>query len=97
MLEKSDRLRLHQLIDHVAEHRADSVESLVGVAYIGQAGLVEEDLLNYEDGDGLRKLRTSFHDAEAEWDDLCGKKEMYDRVVVVLLGTTSQKWMGEEA
>jgi hypothetical protein len=61
------------------------------VANIGQPRFVEQDLLHDEDGDRLGEFRAGLHDAEAEWDDLCGKKEMYDRVVVVLLGDDKSK------
>lgn len=55
------------------------------MAYIGQPRFVEQDLLYNEDGDRLGELGTCLHDAEAEWDDLCRKKEVYDCVIVVLL------------
>jgi len=86
MFQQSHRLRLHQLRHHVAEHRSDSVESLIGVADVGETGLVEEDLLDDEDGDCLGELRASLHDAQAEGNDLGGKEEVDDLGVVVLLG-----------
>ena len=85
MFEQPNRLRLDELVDHVAEDGADGEEALVSVANIGQPRFVEQDLLDDEDGDRLGELGTCLHDAEAERDDLGRKKEVYDRVVVVLL------------
>ncbi len=85
MLEQSNRLRLDELVDHVAEDGADGEEALVSVANIGEPRFVEQDLLDDEDSDRLGEFGAGLHDAEAEWDDLCRKQEMYDRVVVVLL------------
>jgi hypothetical protein len=68
------------------------------MANIRQPRLVEQDLLDDEDGDRLGQLGTCLHDAEAERDDLCRKKEVYDCVVVVLLhlgGTIGENWIGE--
>jgi hypothetical protein len=85
MLEESDSLALHKLVDHVAEDRADSVKPLVRLADVGEAEVVEEDLLNDEDGNCLGELRAGLHDAEAERDDLGGEEEVDDVRVVVLL------------
>ena len=56
MLEQSHSLRLHKLVHHIAQHRSDGVESLVGVADVRQARLVEKNLLNDENGDGFGEL-----------------------------------------
>ena len=65
MLQETHRLGLNELVDHVAEYGADGVEAFVRVADVRQAGLVEQDLLDDEDGDGLGQLRACFHDAQA--------------------------------
>jgi len=96
VFEESDRLRLDELVDHVAEDGADGKEALVSVANIGQPRFVEQDLLDDEDGDRLGEFRAGLHDAEAEWNDLCGKEEVYDRVVVVLLDEGSYDAKGGE-
>jgi len=49
MFEKSDRLRLDELIDHVAKDGANGEKALIGVTDVCEPGLVEEDLLNDED------------------------------------------------
>jgi hypothetical protein len=49
MFEESDRLRLDELIDHVAKDGADGEKALIGVTDVRQPGLVEEDLLYDED------------------------------------------------
>ena len=71
MLEQPNRLRLDELVDHVAEDGADGEEALVSVANVGQPRFVEQDLLDDEDGDRLGELGACLHDAEAERDDLC--------------------------
>lgn len=53
MLEQPHRLRLDQLIHHVAQYGSDGVEPLVCVADVRQSGLVEEDFLNDEYCDGF--------------------------------------------
>lgn len=53
MLEKADGLGLDKLANHVAEHGADGVEALIGVADVGKAGLVQQDLLDDEDSHSL--------------------------------------------
>lgn len=85
MLEKPDSLCFHQLVDHVTQHSTDSVETLICVAYVGQASLVQEDLLDDKDGDGLGQLRTRFHNPEAKRNDFSGEQEMYNGIVIVLL------------
>lgn len=85
MLQQPDRLTLDQCCDHVGEHGADGVESLVRLADVLQAEVVEEDLLDDEDGDGLGEFGTGLHDSKAERDDLCGQKEVNHVGVFVLL------------
>jgi hypothetical protein len=94
VLEESDRLGLDKLIDHVAEYGSDGEKALIGVTDIGEACLVEEDLLHDEDRDRLRKFRASLHDAETEGDDLCREEEVYYRVIVILLREVEK--MGQE-
>ena len=49
MLEESDRLRLDELIDHVAKDGADGEKALIGVTDVREPGLIEKDLLYDED------------------------------------------------
>lgn len=49
MFEESDRLRLDELIDHVAKDGADGEKALIGVTDVREPGLIQEDLLNDED------------------------------------------------
>ena len=84
VLEKPDRLALDQLVDHVAKHSADRVEALVRLADVSQPHLVEQDLLDDEDGDRLAQLGPGLHDAKAKGDDL-GREEEVDHVRVVIL------------
>ena len=85
VLEKPNSLGLDELVDHIAEHGANSVKAFIGVADVRQASLIKKDLLNDEDGDCFGELRARLHDAEAEGDDLSREEEMDDRVVVILL------------
>jgi len=56
MFEESDRLRLYELIDHVAKDGTDGEKALIGVADVCEPGLIEEDLLYYEDCHRLGEL-----------------------------------------
>lgn len=109
MLQQSHRLTLHQLIDHIAQHSPDSVEPLVGLADVGEAEVVEKDLLDDKDCDRFGEFGAGLHDSEAEGDDLGGEEEVDDVGVVVLLrysgrrhevevkrDETKEEWKGEE-
>lgn len=84
MLEEPSRLGLNELSNHVAEDSADGVEALVGSADIVEAVIVEEDLLDDEDGHGLTKFRARLHDAQAERDDLGCEEEVDDLGRIIL-------------
>lgn len=53
MLEKTDCLLLHKLVDHVTEHSSDRVEALICLTDVRKTDIVEQDLLNNENGDSL--------------------------------------------
>ena len=78
MLQQPCRLLLDELRDHIAEHRAHSVETLVGSTYVVQSMIVEEDLLDNEDSDSLAELRSRLHDPKAKWNDLGCQEEVND-------------------
>ena len=84
MLEQSDGLALDELVDHVGQNRPDRVETLVRLADVGEPEVVEQDLLDNEDGDRLGQLRPSLHDPQTERDDL-GRQQKVDHVRVVVL------------
>jgi hypothetical protein len=56
MLEKPNGLLFHELINHVAQNRSDSIEPLISLADVGKAYIVEQNLLNNEDGNSLAEL-----------------------------------------
>jgi len=85
MLQQPHRLTLHQLIHHVAQDRPDRVESLVRLTDVRESEVVEEDLLDDEDGYGFGEFGSCFHDSKAERDDFGGEEEVNDVRVVVLL------------
>lgn len=85
VLEQPNRLTLNELADHVAEDSPNGVKALVRLADVGQAKVVEQDLLDDKDSDRLGELRSRLHDAQAEGDDLGRQEEVDDRRVVVLL------------
>lgn len=93
VLKKSHSLSLHQLLYHIAQDRADGVETLVCLTDVGQTHFVEQNLLDDKDGDCLGELGTCLHDTEAQWDDLRGEKEIDNIGVVILLdeGTDNSK------
>jgi len=49
MFEESDRLRLDELIDHVAKDGTDGEKAFIGVTDVREPCLVEKDLLYDED------------------------------------------------
>lgn len=84
MLEQPNSLLVNQLVYHVAEDGADGIEALVRLANVRQPKVIEEDLLNDEDGDRLAKFRPGFHDTQTERNDLGGKKKIHNFGRVVL-------------
>jgi hypothetical protein len=65
MLQQPHRLLVNQLSNHITEYSTDGVEALVSLADVLQAHVIEQDLLNDEDSNGLAELRSSLHDTEA--------------------------------
>jgi hypothetical protein len=84
MFEEADCLLFHKLRNHVAEHSAYSVETLVSLADVGKSSVVQEDLLHDEDGYSFAELRARLHDAQAERNDLRSQQEVDDLSRVVL-------------
>jgi hypothetical protein len=84
MLEQANCLLLNKLVDHVAEHSADSIEALVSLADVRKTNVVEEDLLYDKDGNGFAELGTRLHYAQAQWDDLGCQEEVDDFRRIVL-------------
>lgn len=84
MFEQPHRLTLHNLTDHVTQHRPHRIKPLVGLADVRQSHIIQQDLLNDEDGYGLTEFRASLHDPEAERDDFGGEKES-DYVGIIVL------------
>ena len=93
MLEKSNGLLLHQLIDHVAEHCAHCIEALISLTDVGKTDVVEQDLLHNENSNSLTKLRTCLHNTEAERDDL-GCEEEVDHLGGVVLDERTDDTQG---
>ncbi len=84
MLQEPDGLLFDELRDHVAKHGADGVEALVRVADVGEAHVIEQDLLHDEDGHRLAELRPGLHDAQTQRDDL-GRQQEVDHLRRVVL------------
>jgi hypothetical protein len=84
VLEKADGLLFDKLVDHVAENCADRIETLIRLANVGQADIIQQYLLHDEDCYCLAELRASLHNAEAQRDDLSGQEEVDDFRRVVL-------------
>ena len=61
----SCRLLLNKLGDYIAEHRGYSVETLVCGADEVQRIIIQENLLDNEDGDSLAELRARLHASKA--------------------------------
>jgi hypothetical protein len=56
VLEEASRLGLDKLSHHVAQDRSNGIEPLVSGANVVESIVVEEDLLNNENSNGLAKL-----------------------------------------
>lgn len=95
MLEKPSCLLFHKLCNHVTEDSANSVETLVGSADVVQTVIIQQDLLNYEDGHSLAELRSGLHDAEAEGDDLGGQEKVDDFGRIILDKGTNDAEAGQ--
>jgi len=78
MLEQTSRLLLHELGDHIAEHRTHGVETLVRSADIIETVVVQQYLLNNKDGNGLRQLRARLHNPQTKGNDLSGQEKVDD-------------------
>lgn len=63
MLEQTHCLLLNQLVDHVGKHGSNSVESLISLADVLKAQIIEQDFLDDEDGNSLAEFAARFHDA----------------------------------
>lgn len=96
MFEQAHSLLLDKLIDHIAEHRTNGVETLVGLADVREPNIVEQDLLYDKDGDRLAELRARLHDPQAQRDDL-GSKEEIDDLRGVVLDKSADNAEGGEA
>jgi hypothetical protein len=84
MLQQPGCLLLNQLSYHIAEHRADSIEALICSTNIVESMIIEQDLLHDEDGHRLAQLRSSLHNAKAEWYDFGGQQEIDDIGRIIL-------------
>jgi hypothetical protein len=84
VLEQPDSLLFYQLIDHVAEDSADSIEALIGLANVSETNVIQKNLLHNEDGHSLAELRPCLHDAQAKRDDLSRQQEVDDFGGIVL-------------
>lgn len=56
MLQQTDGLLLNELVDHIAKDRADSVETLICLTDVRKPNVIQQNLLNDEDRDGLAQL-----------------------------------------
>ena len=63
MITAGDGIKAHQDTGHVRE-------AFKGLADIGEACFVQQDLLQDEGGHCLGELAARLHNAKAEWDDL---------------------------
>lgn len=84
VLEEPHSLLLHQLRDHIAQHRSDRIEPLVRRADVCKTYVIEQDFLYNEDGDRLAELGPGLHDTETQGDDLGSEEEVDDIRGVIL-------------
>lgn len=74
----------HKLTNHVTKDGANGVESFVSSTNVVQTTVVEENLLNDEDGNCLAQFRAGLHYPETEGNDLRRQEEVDDLGGVVL-------------
>lgn len=84
MLEQTSRLLLHQLGDHVAKHCTHSIETLVRGADVVETVVVQQDLLDDKDGNGLGQLGACLHNSQTEGDNFGSQEKVDDLGRVVL-------------
>ena len=66
VLKQSSCLLLHELADHVAENRANRIETFIGGTDIVKTVVIEENFLHDEDGHCLAQLGACLHDAKTK-------------------------------
>ena len=76
MFEQTNSLLLDELINHVAEHSAYSVEALVGLTDVREARIVKQNFLYDEYRNGFAELRAGLHDAQAKRDNFRSEQEV---------------------
>jgi len=90
MLEQSHRLTFYQCLNHVGKHGSNGVETLVCLTDVLQSEVVEEDLLDDENGNSFGKFRSRLHYSQAEGNDFGRKQEVDNiRVFVLLLSAAN--------
>lgn len=89
MLQETDGLSFDKANDHVTQDCSHSVESLIGSADVSQTSVIEQNLLDDEDGHGLGELTAGFHDSETEWNDLSRQEERDCRGRIVCVTRSS--------
>lgn len=95
MLEQACSLLLDELADHITEHSADGIEALVRSADVIKAIIVEEYLLDDEDGNRLGQFRACLHDPQAQRNYLGGQEEVDHLGRVVLDESADDAKAGE--
>lgn len=76
MLKQTNSLLLDELVDHITENRANSIETLVGLTNVRQANIVKKYFLYDKYGHGLAEFRPSLHNAQAQWDNFSCQQEV---------------------
>lgn len=84
VLEKTGRLLLDELSNHIAKYSPNGIEPLIGGADVVETVVVQQYLLHDEDGDRLAELGPGFHDPKAERDDLRSKEKIDHLARIVL-------------
>lgn len=84
VLEQTHRGGLQQLRDHAGQHEAQRVEALRRGTDVGEARVVQQDLLNDEGGDCLRQFRSGLHNPQTQRNNLSLKQKVHNFRVVNL-------------
>ena len=95
MLQKTGRLLLNKLGDHVAENSSDCIEPFICGTNIIQSMIIKEYLLHNEYCDRLAELRACFHDSKAKRDDFCCEEEVDDIRGIILDKSSNDSQRGQ--
>lgn len=95
MLEEAYGLCMREIVDHETENVDDGMEPFIGVTYICETDLVEQNFLHDENRDRLRQLGAVLHDPQTERNDLCREEKVDDLSIIGLVDRLTPRGLDE--